>query len=192
MTTPPDKPDWKKRSENSNQPLPAKYAKLTEAERWKYHTHVYAFRIVYLGAPETQRFWDGDPIPDEHRGIPGKPQQGRYFNADMIAAEVAVLQAKKDRQDGHTHRAGHDPRNDPVVQAQRRAFAKLKGYPTWEAYLDAMWRDAVAHPHPETGQPDALGAYRRSGFAGFCADWRDRLIRERVTADRQQFHKAAE
>jgi hypothetical protein len=174
---------------------PPKYAKLTEAERWKYHTHVYAFRIVYLGAPETQRFWDGDPIPKDDLGVPGRPQQGRYFNADMIATEVSRLQATKDRQDGgaqRRHNAGNDPRNDPIIQAQRRAFAKLKGYPTWEAYLDAMWRDAVAHPHPDTGQPDALGAWRRSGFAGFCVGWRDRLIRNQMAAKREQFHKAAE
>ena len=155
-------PDWKL----SGKPG---YALLTESEKWKHHTHVYAFRIVYLGAPETQRTWDGDP-------------EGAYFDADLIATEISRLQAKKDRQDGSARRRAYpdDPRDDPHVKAQRAAWIKLKGYPSWQACLDAMWQDAVDHAHPVTGQPEALGALQRSGLLGFCAEWRARLVRQRM------------
>jgi hypothetical protein len=181
---PPERPPERPRSRtlftNSNEPT-AKYAKLTEAQRLAYHTHVYAFRIVYLGKSERDQTWDGDP-------------KGEYFNADLIAAEATRLQQQKDRQDGSDQRARdhhNDPRNDPIIQAQRRAFAKLKGYPNWPTCLEAMWQDAQAHAHPDTGQPDAMGAWRRSGFAGFCAEWRDRLVRDK-RAQQHAVSQAAE
>ncbi len=146
---------------------------MTEAEKWKYHTHVYAFRIVYLGISETQRTWDGD-------------LEGRYYDAEQIAAEAAKLQNKKDRQDGRAKRViRDDPRNDPVVKAQRLAFAKLKGFSNWEACLEHMWQDAVNDPHPETGQPNAVGAWLRSGFGEFCTEWRDRLVRNNMAEQRK-------
>lgn len=181
MTTLPDRPAWKRPSAKSDQ-APERYARLTEAERWRHHTRIYAHRIVYQGFSERQHWWEGDPIPEEDRDVPGRPQQGKYFNAEMIAAEVVRLEARKARQDGSAHRrysAGNDPRNDPIIQAQRAAWIKLKGHPSWEACLDAMWRDAIAHAHPDNGEPDVLGALRRSGFRAFCADWGQRLIRAR-------------
>jgi hypothetical protein len=153
MTTPPDKPDWNKRSQSSDQPPPVKYAKLTEAERWQYHTHVYAFRLVYLGAPETQHVWDGDP-------------EGKYFNADMIAKEVTRLQAKKAKQDGSARRRD-DPRNDPIVQAQRAAWIKHRRYPSWDAYLDAVeaGREKItaflAWCQAENPYPNRVGTFNR-------------------------------
>lgn len=151
------------------------YAFLSHDEKWRYHTHVYAFRLVYLDAPETQHYWDGDP-------------DGEFFDPVLIANEVARLQAQKERQDGGKARrasTANDPRNDPVVQAQRRAWCKLKGYPSWEACLDDMWQDAQNHPNQD-GEPNVLGALHRSGFAGFCADWRDRLIRNQMAARQER------
>lgn len=140
------------------------YSSLSDAEKWRYHTHCYAFRMVYLGMPETTRSWEGDP-------------SGRWFDADMTAKEVGRLQRQKDLQDGRAKRAGRDdPRDDPHVKAQRAAWIKFKGYPSWEACLDDMWRDAEAHKNAE-GQPDALGALRRSGLIGFSAQWKEWIIR---------------
>jgi hypothetical protein len=162
----PDKPDWRKRSASSDQPPPEKYAKLTEAERWQYHTHVYAFRLVYPGMPETQHFWDGDQIPEEDRDVPGRPQRGRYFNADMIAKEVARLEAKKAKQDGSARRRS-DPRNDPTVQAQRAAWIKHRRYPSWDAYLDAVeaGREKItaflAWCQAQNPYPERVGTFNR-------------------------------
>lgn len=166
-------PDWNASEKRG-------YALMTDAEKWKYHTHVYAFRIVYLGMPENVHYWNGD-------------REGKFFDADLIAEEVSKLQRKKDRQDGRAPRPPHpemrdhplvryaDPRNDPVVQAQRELIVRLKGLPNWQAVLDEMEQEAIAWPNKE-GQPDRVAAYRRSGIPQFCAAWRDRMIRNQLEA----------
>lgn len=153
---------------------------MTEAERLKYHTHVYAFLIVYMGRPETMHRWDGDP-------------EGKYFDAHLIAEEVSKLQAKKDRQDGRVRRPPHpemrghplaryaNPLDDPTVQAQREVIVRLKGLPDWQAVLDEMEQEAIAFPNRD-GQPDRVAAYRRSGIPEFCAAWRDRMMRNQLEA----------
>lgn len=166
-------PDWNATEKRG-------YALMTDAEKWKYHTHVYAFRIVYLGMPENVHYWDGDP-------------KGEFFDANMIATEVSKLQRQKDRQDGRVRRPPHpamrdhplaryvDPRDDPVIQAQQRVIAKLWGFPSWEACLERMWQDAVAHPNRD-GQPDTVGAWERSGIREFCHAWRDRMTKNQKEA----------
>lgn len=150
------------------------YSSLSIDEKWEYHTHCYAFRMVYLGMPETTRAWDGDP-------------SGRWFNADMIATEVSRLQRQKDKQDGKSKRlARADIRDDPLIKAQRVAFAKFKGYPNWQACLDAMWQDAVDHAHPITGQPNVNWAWANSGFEEFCHAHRDKLVKHRMAHDAQR------
>jgi hypothetical protein len=51
------------------------YSTMTEAERWAWHSEVYAFRRVILGASATER--TSPPDPD-----------GRWFDENLVQAAI--------------------------------------------------------------------------------------------------------
>jgi hypothetical protein len=91
---------------------------LSTAEKWQWHTHLYAFRRVYLGAPDAEHTSPCDP-------------NGDWYDESMVAAETARLRNVKARKDGTD---GRFTFSDEELD-ERAEWAGLKGYPSWDVFL---------------------------------------------------------
>lgn len=59
---------------------------LTEADRWAWHTEVYAFRRITLGVPDAERVSPVDP-------------QGKWFDEFLVREATARMRDEQQRQE---------------------------------------------------------------------------------------------
>ena len=112
------------------------YAMLTEAERWQWHTDVYAFRRVVLGKPVSDRTSPCDP-------------DGDYFDEALIRVACARRMDKRERA-RRQREEQHDGWGRYREAAEyREAWAHQLGYKSFaQMYaigLVAAVRDAPAY-----------------------------------------------
>ena len=93
---------------------------MTEREKWQWHTDVYAWRRVRLGAAREEQTSPPDP-------------KGVWFNADMVDAAERMLQQKVEGQ-----AAARTKQRDDAMLAEagqvKNTWARQHGYADFEDY----------------------------------------------------------
>lgn len=108
------------------------YSQMTEAERWAWHTDVYAFRRVYLGIYDTISPCDDD---------------GRWFDVGLVnAAEIRKREKQKEA---------------PTTKFKdREAFARAAGFSSWLEREDAIARQKEREQRGLAWQAENAAAMR--------------------------------
>jgi hypothetical protein len=102
--------------------------------------------------------------------------RGEWFDEPMVyeatlrhaARKRAMDEANRRARDKRRGKPREDPRADPVVQAQRAAWIKHRGYPSWDAYLDAVeaGREKItaflAWCYAQNSSPNRVGTFKRA------------------------------
>jgi len=125
---------------------------LTDDAKYQYHAEVYAWRRVRGFASVDEKTSPVDP-------------EGRWFDEYLVRQAAAALQAKQRRQPSFTF-------TDEELE-ERREWARLKGYASWESFLDAVEAGTAsilpflgwANARREERGPPQVGTFVRIGAA---------------------------
>ncbi len=150
------------------------YALMTEGERWNWHSEVYAFRRVVLGASPDEKTSPPDP-------------EGVYFNEDLVRAAARRLVDKRNKGRRAWQRARHDDlqregRGTVDAWARSQGFADLDHYAQAKGIADITdaYRVYLASPEfarfvdrekarrigvPEEAEPDYAAVQEILGIA---------------------------